>query len=206
MIGINVEMNSLSALPRVMFKHQVELMTNELQCYRSFRRFSNLQYLNLSMNQIGLSTILHILKKVSTPLTHLVLNNCGIMSRHADCDFAIIAKLPCIQKLQHLEINNNCFSRVGTGLKKILLKCSATLLFLSLENNRLTDVSAPAIIQLLEPPFALETLRIGGNKFSMDSERLLHRKDKLGKIEGYSNEVLEDSDSLAWQNFEFFFM
>ena len=100
-----------------------------------------------------------------------------------------IAALPSIQKLEHLEIENNQLREIGRGMMMFLLRCSKTLLFLSLGKNYLTDRSAPEIMQLLAAPFALETLRIGENKFSLESERLFCNKDKLGRIDGYSNEV-----------------
>ena len=172
--GMNVEMNNL---------HLVS--DNGHQC---FSRFSNLQYLNLSMNKIGPIKIHQLLKNISAPLTHLILNNCQFMIGSGEWGTKM-ATFPSIQKLEHLEIENNQLREIGRGIIILLLRCSKTLLFLSLEKNYLTDKSVPEILQLLAAPFALKTLRIGENKFSLESERLFFSKDKLGRIDGYSNEV-----------------
>ena len=180
MIGLDVQMNNLP----------VVLITNGLRRYRSFGRFSSLQYLNLSMNPIAFN-IFHILTHISAPLTHLILNNCCVRSGHPPVDFDLVATLPCIQKLKHLEIANNRLRKIGAGVMELLKKCSGTLSFLSLEGNCLTDTDVPTILQLLEAPFVLETLHIGQNHFSIDSERLLYSKDKLRKIQDYKIEVTE---------------
>ncbi|CAB3996416.1 Hypothetical predicted protein [Paramuricea clavata] len=170
-IGLDLRMNDLPVL-----------LENRPRCYKSLGRFSSLKYLNLSMNLIAF-TIFFVLKHISAPLTHLILNNCSINAGHVYVDFARVATLPCIQKLEHLEIANNQFKEIGEGLMKLLKKCSGTLSFLSLEGNCLTDTDVPIILQLLEAPFVLETLHIGKNNFSINSERLLYSKDKLHKIE-----------------------
>jgi hypothetical protein len=100
-----------------------------------------------------------------------------------------VAALPCIKTLEHLEIENASLHKFGKRIMTLLLKCSETLLFLNLKNNHLTDESVPVILQLLAEPFALETLCIGKNNFSLNTERLFRSKDKLGIIEGYSNEM-----------------
>ena len=174
MIGVNVEMNNL---------HLVSDKGHE-----SFSRFSNLQYLNLSMNKIGPIRIYQLLGNISAPLTHLILNDCQFMIGNGEWGKKM-ATFPSIQKLEHLEIESNQLRGIGRGIMMLLLRCSKTLLFLSLEKNYLTDKSVSEIMQLLAAPFALETLRIGENKFSLESERLFFSKDKFGRIDGYSSEV-----------------
>ena len=170
-----MEMNSLGILSK---------------CYQYLRSFSNLHHLNLSMNRIGSFGIYCILKSISAPLTHLVLNDCGLILRTSGTDWCTaVAALPCIKTLEHLEIENASLHKFGKRIMTLLLKCSETLLFLNLKNNHLTDESVPVILQLLAEPFALETLCIGKNNFSLNTERLFRSKDKLGIIEGYSNEM-----------------
>lgn len=182
-------MNDLPPLPKVIFKDKLPLIQNELQCYTSFRSFLNLQHLNLSGNRVQSNTVLFILRKVTGRLTHLVLNYCEITRLNSYFIFSRIAKLPCVQNLQHLELENNPL-RDLTSIRKVLKKCSGTLKYLSLKNTRLTDGCVSEILKLLEPPFSIKWLYISGNGFSLESEKLLYTKDKLNIIDDYRIETI----------------
>ena len=160
----------MNSLPMVMFK---------LDKYKSLGSFPNLQYLNLSHNQLFLPTVHRILQCISAPLTHLIINDCGITSDKELFDE--IANFPSVQKLIHLEIAGNLL-HISEDIMKLFLKCHKTLSFLSLKKNGLHDDCVNYVMQLLEPPYALETLLIGQNCFTLESRKLLDKKDTLGII------------------------
>ena len=166
MIGLNLEMNSL------------RMVVMEVEKYQWLDGFLNLQYLNLSHNLIFLTTICHILQYISAPLTHLIINNCGITSGD---ELHEIANFSSVQKLIHLEIAGNSL-HISGALMKLFVKCHRTLSFLSLKRNRLGDACVRYVIVLLRPPFMLKTLLIGQNCLSLDSVRTLHRNDEEGRI------------------------
>ena len=93
----------------------------------------------------------------------------------------------------HLEIEDNELSIHG-DLMALLIKCQETLSFLSLKGNELKDSCVGYIVQLLELPFALETLLISDNEFSLESQELLYKKDTMGRIKDHSLEVVVESE------------
>ena len=161
--------------------------------YKFLDTFPNLKYLNLSDNTLFIKTVHHILNCISAPLTHLILNDCAISSESGRELFDEIANFPSVQKLVHLEIEDNELSIHG-DLMALLIKCQETLSFLSLKGNELKDSCVGYIVQLLEPPFALETLLISDNEFSLESQELLYKKDTMGRIKDHSLEVVVESE------------
>ena len=146
---------------------------------RSLRNFSNLQYLNLSYNGIGQHTICRILKHMSTPLTHLLLNGTCSRRNHSPClDFNKMMQFSCLQRLEHFELGSSYLRKVGLDLVEFLRNCSGTLLVLSLRNNSLTDKSIPDLLKLLEPPFTIKTLYLDANEFSSAGMEQLFQKDE----------------------------
>lgn len=161
--------------------------------YKFLGRFPNLKYLNLSEGIISLKTVHHMLHCIPTHLTHLILTDCAIRSESDNGLFNKIANLPSVQKLVHFDIEANILTIFGDFME-LLKRCHKTLSFLNLKDNDLNDGCVKYITQLLEPPFALETLLIGDNEFSLEAQRLLYKKDTMGRIKDHNLEVVVESE------------
>ena len=161
--------------------------------YKFLDRCLKLKYLNLSDNTISLKTLHHILQRIPTPLTHLILNDCAIISESDNGLFSEIVNFPSVQKLVHFEIETNVLTIFG-DIMKLLKRCHETLSFVNLKDNDLNDGCVKYIIQLLEPPFELDTLLIGDNEFSLEAQRLLYKKDTMGRIKDHNLEVVLKSE------------
>ena len=162
--------------------------------YKFLDRFPNLKYLNLSDHFISLKFVHHILQRIPTPLTHLMLNDCAMIISESDNGlFNEIVNFPSVQKLMHFEIEANVLTIFG-DIMKLLKGCYETLSFVNLKDNDLNDGCVKYIIQLLEPPFELDTLLIGDNEFSLEAQRLLYKKDTMGRIKDHNLEVVLKSE------------
>ena len=180
-MGFNMTMNNLLCGNSVWHNPSLAAVVNkQIQNCSYFERFLNLQYLNLSNNFFGFH---HILKHITSFLTILVLNECKLTSKN----FVEMGKAASIKKLNHLDVAHNLLCEFEFGFIEFLHICRGTLRYLNLENNLLKNESR--ILELLAAPFAIETLNIKGNRFSLDAQKLLYRKDNLRIIRGYSAEV-----------------
>lgn len=134
----------------------------------TFRHLPNLKRLSLTENNLG-HGVVTLLQSIQQPLTHLILNGCGIRTAELNS----LCNNEKLHQLEHLELSTNALVNCLSAMVKFVLKSKQTLEWLYIEDNMFVTPSVERLCAMTKKIENLELLSICYNHLLPDDVRAI---------------------------------
>jgi len=129
----------------------------------AFTQLPLLERLTLTENNLC-HGVVPLLQSIQHPLTHLILNGCGIQRDELNS----LSNIEMLHQLEHLELSTNALVNCVSPMVKFVLKSSKTLKHLYIEDNMLTTEAVEKLCTMVKRLEILEFLSICYNHLLPD--------------------------------------
>lgn len=134
----------------------------------AIKHLSSLKKLTLTENILG-SEICTILGNITSFLTHLVLNGCGVRSDELNA----MSNMQSLHQLDHLELSTNALVNCLKPMSRFVCMSFKSLKHLSIEDNMFVSSSVADLCKMAKKLEKLETLSICYNHLIPDDVMII---------------------------------